>query len=139
MRRPEVPQIADTVADPAELVDQTEIGEQHGIAQKAFAQLRPEQQQVLQLAIHHGCSHEQIATATGMPLGTVKTHARRGLIKIRQILAEQGVISSADLARTTAPATSIARASREGSDNESLGTNPTAQSRRVGASREVTP
>ena len=139
MRRPEVPQIADTVADPAELVDQTEIGEQHGIAQKAFAQLRPEQQQVLQLAIHHGCSHEQIATATGMPLGTVKTHARRGLIKIRQILAEQGVISSADLARTTAPATSIARASREGSDNESLGTNPTAQSRRVGASQEETP
>jgi len=52
---------------------------------------------VLQLAIHHGCSHEQIATATGMPLGTVKTHARRGLIKIRQILADQGVLAPEDL------------------------------------------
>ena len=59
---------------------------------------------MLQLAIHHGCSHEQIATATGMPLGTVKTHARRGLIRIRQILAEQGVLSPEDLARATAPA-----------------------------------
>ena len=102
MRRPEVPQIAETVADRAERVDRPELGEQQKLAQRAFSQLRPEQQQVLQLAIHHGCSHEQIATATGMPLGTVKTHARRGLIKIRQILAEQGVLSPEDLARASA-------------------------------------
>ena len=99
MRRPEVPQIAETLADSAERIDRTEKSEQQGIAQRAFAQLRPEQQQVLQLAIHHGCSHEQIATATGMPLGTVKTHARLVLIKIRQILADQGVLSPEDLSR----------------------------------------
>ena len=99
MRRPEVPQIAETVVDRREKPVGGEIAEQHAIAQKAFEQLRPEQQQVLQLAIHHGCSHEQIATATGMPLGTVKTHARRGLIKIRQILAEQGVIAGDELVR----------------------------------------
>jgi RNA polymerase sigma-70 factor (ECF subfamily) len=99
MRRPEVPQIADTVADRAERIDATDASEQQGLAQRAFAQLRPEQQQVLTLAIHHGCSHEQIATATGMPLGTVKTHARRGLIKIRQILADQGVIAPDELSR----------------------------------------
>lgn len=99
MRRPEVPQIAETVADSAERIDRADSAEQQGIAQRAFAQLRPEQQQVLQLAIHHGCSHEQIATATGMPLGTVKTHARRGLIKIRQILADQGVLSPDDVSR----------------------------------------
>ena len=99
MRRPEVPQIAETLADGAERIDRTDSTEQQGIAQRAFAQLRPEQQQVLQLAIHHGCSHEQIATATGMPLGTVKTHARRGLIKIRQILADQGVLAPEDLPR----------------------------------------
>lgn len=101
MRRPEVPQIPDAVADPRERADTTESGEQQVLAQQAFSALRPEQQQVLQLAIHHGLSHEQIATATGMPLGTVKTHARRGLIKIRQILAEQGVISPEELARST--------------------------------------
>lgn len=99
MRRPEVPQIAETVADTAKRIDRTDAREQQGLAQQAFAQLRPEQQQVLTLAIHHGCSHEQIATATGMPLGTVKTHARRGLIKIRQILADQGVLSPDDITR----------------------------------------
>lgn len=99
MRRPEVPQIPETVADTRERIDDTERDEQQRLAQRAFEQLRPEQQQVLQLAIHHGCSHEQIATATGMPLGTVKTHARRGLIKIRQILEQQGVLSPEDRAR----------------------------------------
>jgi RNA polymerase sigma-70 factor (ECF subfamily) len=99
MRRPEVPQIPETVADTRERIDDTERDEQQHLAQRAFEQLRPEQQQVLQLAIHHGCSHEQIATATGMPLGTVKTHARRGLIKIRQILEQQGVLSPEDRAR----------------------------------------
>jgi RNA polymerase sigma factor (sigma-70 family) len=102
MRRPEVPQIAETVTDRRVSVDRSELGEQQSIAQRAFRQLRPEQQQVLQLAIHHGCSHEQIATATGMPLGTVKTHARRGLIKIRQILAEQGMLSPEEVARASA-------------------------------------
>lgn len=99
MRRPEVPQIPETVADTRDRGDATESVEQQSLAQQAFGELRPEQQQVLQLAIHHGLSHEQIATATGMPLGTVKTHARRGLIKIRQILAEQGVIDPDELAR----------------------------------------
>jgi RNA polymerase sigma factor (sigma-70 family) len=99
MRRPEVPQIPETVADSRVQRDASEASEQVAIAQRAFEQLRPEQRQVLQLAIHQGCSHEQIATATGMPLGTVKTHARRGLIKIRQILAEQGVLAPEDLTR----------------------------------------
>jgi RNA polymerase sigma-70 factor (ECF subfamily) len=99
MRRPEVPQIAETVEDRRDRVDGTELSEQQRLAQRAFEQLRPEQQQVLQLAIHHGCSHEQIATATGMPLGTVKTHARRGLIKIRLLLEQQGVLSTEDRAR----------------------------------------
>ncbi|MCV5784793.1 hypothetical protein OFN20_28335, partial [Escherichia coli] len=55
-------------------------------AAKALNQLRPEQRQVLQLSIVHGMSHQEIADATGMPLGTVKTHARRGLLQVREIL-----------------------------------------------------
>lgn len=53
---------------------------------KALDALRPEQRQVLQLSIIHGMSHQEISDATGMPLGTVKTHARRGLLQAREIL-----------------------------------------------------
>jgi RNA polymerase sigma-70 factor (ECF subfamily) len=53
---------------------------------RALNELRPEQQQVLQLSIIQGLSHQEIADATGMPLGTVKTHARRGLIQAREIM-----------------------------------------------------
>jgi RNA polymerase sigma-70 factor (ECF subfamily) len=33
-----------------------------------------------------GLSHDEIAAATGMPLGTVKTHARRALLRVRELL-----------------------------------------------------
>ena len=55
-------------------------------AAKALESLRPEQKQVLQLSIIQGMSHQEISDATGMPLGTVKTHARRGLLQVREFL-----------------------------------------------------
>ena len=55
-------------------------------AAEAMRQLRPEQQQVLRLSIIQGMSHQEISTATGMPLGTVKTHARRGILQVRERL-----------------------------------------------------
>jgi RNA polymerase sigma-70 factor (ECF subfamily) len=38
------------------------------------------------MAVYDGLSHQQIADTIGMPLGTVKTHARRGLIRVRELL-----------------------------------------------------
>lgn len=55
-------------------------------AAEAMRSLRPEQQQVLRLSIIQGMSHQEISDATGMPLGTVKTHARRGILQVRQNL-----------------------------------------------------
>lgn len=55
-------------------------------AAEAMRTLRPEQQQVLRLSIIQGMSHQEISDATGMPLGTVKTHARRGLTQVREVL-----------------------------------------------------
>lgn len=55
-------------------------------AAKALETLRPEQRQVLQLSIIQGLSHQEISDATGIPLGTVKTHARRGLLQVREFL-----------------------------------------------------
>jgi RNA polymerase sigma-70 factor (ECF subfamily) len=49
-------------------------------------QLRPEQRQVLELGLLQGLSHSEIAEALKMPLGTVKTMMRRGLLQVRQIM-----------------------------------------------------
>ena len=59
-------------------------------AARALETLRPEQQQVLRLSIIQGLSHQEISDATGMPLGTVKTHARRGLLQVREFLGLGG-------------------------------------------------
>lgn len=55
-------------------------------AREALSQLRPEQQKVLKLAIWQDLSHQEIADATGLPLGTVKTLVRRGLLQVREML-----------------------------------------------------
>jgi RNA polymerase sigma-70 factor (ECF subfamily) len=49
--------------------------------------LRPEQKRVVELSVLSGLSHSEIADLTGMALGTVKTHARRGLARLRAALA----------------------------------------------------
>ncbi|TVQ59218.1 MAG: sigma-70 family RNA polymerase sigma factor [Phycisphaerales bacterium] len=69
-----------------ETPDRAAISEDAAIAAKALDELSKDQQTVLRLSIHHGCSHSQIAEITGMPLGTVKTNIRRGLIRVREIL-----------------------------------------------------
>ena len=86
-RRISADSIEDILAEPStrdDKVMQTNVEARE--AAKAMDQLRPEQRQVLQLSIVHGLSHQEIADATGMPLGTVKTHARRGIIQVREIL-----------------------------------------------------
>jgi RNA polymerase sigma-70 factor (ECF subfamily) len=55
-------------------------------AERALNELSPDQQRVLRLSLHRGLSHESISRALGLPLGTVKTHARRGLIRLRELL-----------------------------------------------------
>ena len=55
-------------------------------AAEAMRTLRPEQHQVLRLSIVEGMSHQEISEATGLPLGTVKTHARRGLLQVRELM-----------------------------------------------------
>lgn len=91
MRRPAPSSIIEDVELDRNELPRCQIKEAGAIAQVALEKLRPEQQQVLHLSIECGCSHEQIATSTGLPLGTVKTHARRGLQKLRDALIESGI------------------------------------------------
>jgi len=55
-------------------------------AARAVARLRPQQQRVLRMGLLEDMTHSEIAAATGLPLGTVKTLMRRGLIQARQWL-----------------------------------------------------
>lgn len=67
-------------------IAQVEMRDDAAKAAAALGQLRPEQRRVLQLAVCQGWPHQVIADRLGMPLGTVKTHVRRGLIRIREEL-----------------------------------------------------
>jgi RNA polymerase sigma-70 factor (ECF subfamily) len=58
------------------------------IARAALEELPQEQRKVIQLSIVEGLSHGEIAARSGLPLGTVKTLIRRGLIRVRQALGE---------------------------------------------------
>ncbi len=55
-------------------------------AARELQRLKPEQQSVLKLSIFEGLSHQQIADKLKLPLGTVKTHVRRGLERVREAL-----------------------------------------------------
>lgn len=49
----------------------------------ALDQLSAREKQIIRLSVYHGISHGEIARTVGLPLGTVKSHIRRGLQKIR--------------------------------------------------------
>lgn len=87
-RRPNEEQVPEGAASEVSAPgDRATVGDDVQRVSRAFDQLSDEQQRVLRLSIHQGLSHEKISRATGLPLGTVKTHARRGLIKLRELLA----------------------------------------------------
>ena len=50
--------------------------------------LRPEERTVLELALGEGLTQAAIAQRTGIPVGTVKSLARRGLIRLRNLIHE---------------------------------------------------
>ncbi len=59
-----------------------------------LGQLRPEERRVLELAIGEGRTQAQVAAELGLPLGTVKSLARRGLLKLRALVAADRTTSS---------------------------------------------
>lgn len=87
VRRPELVQLPDAVASKQTPgTNQIDLVDEASQAAAALMMLRPEQKQVLTLAVYQGLTHEEISQNTGLPLGTVKTHARRGLMKLREAL-----------------------------------------------------
>ena len=56
---------------------------------QAVATLSAEQQEVIALGYFYGLSQSEIADQLKLPLGTVKTRMRLGMIKLREVLAPQ--------------------------------------------------
>ena len=61
-------------------------GEVGSVVRAALDELSPEQREVIELAYYGGMSHSEIAAARGLPLGTVKTRTRLGMMRLRETL-----------------------------------------------------
>ena len=81
--------LADPAGD-ASVGRRLELGEEARLADEHLDQLKPEEQRVLRLSIYDDLSHGAIAEQTGLPLGTVKSHIRRGLDSLRLKLSRSG-------------------------------------------------
>jgi RNA polymerase sigma factor (sigma-70 family) len=66
--------------------DRVELADEAAKAARCFEKLSKEQQKILQMSVHQGASHSLIVQALGMPLGTVKSFARRGLLQLRDCM-----------------------------------------------------
>jgi RNA polymerase sigma-70 factor, ECF subfamily len=54
-----------------------------GAVRMALATVTPAQRALIEAAFFEGCTHSELATRFGMPLGTVKTRIRTGLATMR--------------------------------------------------------
>ena len=72
---------------PPEPGDQLQRSASATAVQRSIEQLTECQQRVVRLAFFKGLSHQEIAERLAMPLGTVKSHCRRGLGRLRSALS----------------------------------------------------
>ena len=65
---------------------QVDLGDEARLAREALSTLKPDQRRVILMSVVEGLTHPEISSATGLPLGTVKSHIRRGLDQAAQTL-----------------------------------------------------
>jgi len=80
--------VADQGPDPEADLRATELCE---ALERALARLSPEQREVFLLRERSGLSFKEIARITNSPLNTVKTRMHYALIKLRELLVQEGV------------------------------------------------
>lgn len=72
-----------------EALSGVDASEKAQILRAAVSQLTLQQKKVIELAYFGGLTQTEIAEKLGEPLGTVKARARRGLLKLKEILGDQ--------------------------------------------------
>lgn len=83
---PAGPELAYTESEDPSPEQMAERHARAGRVRAALDALAPGQRRVLELACYEELSHAEIAQRTGLPLGTVKSHARRGLAALRSAM-----------------------------------------------------
>ncbi|GAB3073225.1 sigma-70 family RNA polymerase sigma factor [Micromonospora schwarzwaldensis] len=73
----QLPEPVDTGPDPDTVVDRLVVADE-------LARLPDEQRRMLELAFYDDLTHQQISAVTGVPLGTVKSHIRRGMQSLKR-------------------------------------------------------
>jgi RNA polymerase sigma-70 factor, ECF subfamily len=81
--------VADESAGVREALSEVDASEKSQILRDAVGRLSPEQRKVIELAFFGGLTQSEVADRLGEPLGTVKARARRGLMKLKEILGPQ--------------------------------------------------
>lgn len=74
---------------PSDSADSLWVQEKAAAVRSAIRRLPPEQQKALELAYFSGLTQQEISERLKEPLGTVKARIRRGLLKLRDVLAER--------------------------------------------------
>lgn len=72
-----------------------DIARHHAELQRALMLLGAQPRQLVSLAFFRGLSHEEIASQTSLPLGTVKSQIRRALLAMREVLGDAGIVGLA--------------------------------------------
>jgi RNA polymerase sigma-70 factor, ECF subfamily len=70
-------------------LEQASIGERSQLVRSALSQLPDAERLILEIAYYEGLSQSEIAARLNIPLGTVKSRSRQGLLKLRQTLQDQ--------------------------------------------------
>jgi len=87
LRRAGPLELAENLGDPAAgALDTLEAGEEQRRLFGCLEELDPQQRSAIRTAFLDGWTYEQIAVARGVPLGTMKSWVRRGLMKLKACL-----------------------------------------------------
>ena len=89
-----------TAVSPAQRHERLEMAR---ALESAMGRLRPEYREIVVLRFQEGLAYEDIAEATGLPLGTVKTHIHRARKELAEFLAQLGYHPRSETRRASEP------------------------------------